>query len=315
MSMERDYERIAEKFWSLKQKPGEEVNRDKLFMDDQVLHFHLEREIESRLDGVQTVLDAGGGTGRFSIWLARQGLQVTHLDISAPMLEKAREEATEAGVAAGITFVQGKLTELSGYGNGQFDLVISLDAPVSYTYPKHERVIRELVRVAGKAVVLCVSSRLGSYAGIFAPAGKKPFLVDESDPDSAMGWYVREWEKRELWKPDFGRTDRLMEKGLFEEANLVYEQMEQGGTPWPVTYLFRPEELIGLLHREGLGDVRLGGPGALARTLPGDILRKLLYTEEYRLPFLQRCYRFDSEPSVCGLGYNSLVASGRKEPS
>lgn len=312
MSGKRDYEQVAERFWSMKQKPGEEVNRDKLFMDDQVLHFQLEREIEGRLDGVRTVLDAGGGTGRFSIWLARKGLRVTHLDISAPMLEKAREQAEAAGVSGNITFVQGRLTELSGYSNGQFDLVISLDAPVSYTYPKHEEVIGELVRIADKAVVLCVSNRLGSYAGVFAPAGKKPFLVDEGDPDSAMRWYVREWETREQWQLNLEKADRLMEKGLFEEADTVYEQLEQGGTPWPVTYLFRPEELGRLISRAGLGDVRLGGPGALARTLPGDILRKLLYTEEYRLPFLERCYRFDFEPSVCGMGYHSLVVSGKK---
>ena len=107
-AMSRDYEQVAEKFWSLPQKPGEEVNRDRLFRDDQILHAHLEREIESRLDGVKTVLDAGGGTGRFSVWLAQKGLQVTHLDISLPMLEKARERAEDAGVAGQIEFVHGR---------------------------------------------------------------------------------------------------------------------------------------------------------------------------------------------------------------
>lgn len=91
MIMHKDYESISEKFWSLPQKPDEEVNRDRLFMDDQILHAHLELEITRRLSGVSTVLDAGGGTGRFSIWLAKLGYQVTHLDISLPMLKKARE--------------------------------------------------------------------------------------------------------------------------------------------------------------------------------------------------------------------------------
>ncbi|RAU96145.1 methyltransferase type 11 [Paenibacillus sp. YN15] len=311
-SMNRDYEQIAEKFWSLPQKPGEEVNRDRLFMDDQVLHAHLEREIESRLDGVKTVLDAGGGTGRFSVWLAQKGIQVTHLDISLPMLEKARERAEEAGVAGRIEFVHGKLTELASYREGQFDLVISLDAPISYTYPKHEEVIRELIRVSGKSVVFCVSSLLGGYPGCFGPASKKPFLVDEQDPDTAMRWYVREWAQREKWQPNFGRADELLETGLFADPDAVYEQMEGGGTPWPVTYAFRPEEMKALFDAEGLREVRLAGPGALARTLAGDTLQTLLYTPEYREPFLERCYRFDSEPSVCGMGFNSLVASGSK---
>lgn len=310
--MARDYERVAEKFWSLPQKPGEEVNRDRLFMDDQILHAHLEKEIERHLEGVGTVLDAGGGTGRFSVWLAKLGYRVTHLDISVPMLEKARERAEEAGVAGRISFVHGKLTDLTAYPDGGFDLAISLDAPVSYTYPHHGRVIGELARVASQAVVLCVSSRLGGYPGRLAPAGKKPFLVDETDPDSANRWYVREWERRDGWRPDFEDAERLWCTGLFADPDQVFEQMEHGGTPWPVTYAFRPEELSAMLHGAGLEDVRLSGPGALARTIPGDILRKLLYTPEYRTRFLEQCYRFDSEPSVCGMGLHSLVASGRK---
>jgi len=66
--MGRDYEQVSEKYWSLPHKAVEEVNRDRLFMDDQILHAHLEREIESRLADVETILDAGGGTGRFSLW-------------------------------------------------------------------------------------------------------------------------------------------------------------------------------------------------------------------------------------------------------
>jgi SAM-dependent methyltransferase len=312
MKMSRDYESISEKFWSLPVKPLEEVNRDRLFMDDQILHAHLEREIERQLEGVSTILEAGGGTGRFSIWLAQQGYQITHLDISKPMLLKAQERAKEFGVEDRITFVQGRLTDLTAYLDGQFDLVLSLDAPISYTYPKHNYVIAELIRVASKAVVFCVSSRLGSYPNQFNPAGKKPFLIDESDQDTAMRWYTREWAERDKWIPDFSRADLLWNDGLFADPDETFEDMENGGTPWPVTYLFRPEEMEELLRAKGLEQVRLAGPGALARTLPGDILRKLLYTEAYRVPFLERCYRFDSEPSVCGMGIHSLVASGKK---
>jgi len=208
--------------------------------------------------------------------------------------------------------MHGRLTDLSAYSDGQFDLVLSLDAPVSYTYPKHIDVINELVRVAASAIVLCVSSRLGSYPNQFNPAGKMPFLVDECDPDSAVKWYMREWNERDKWTVDFSRVDRLWNEGLYSEPDEIFEKMISGETPWPVTYLFRPEELADQLRCAGLQEIRLAGPGALARTLPGEILRKLLYTEAYRIPFIERCYQFDSEPSVCGMGIHSLVASGRK---
>lgn len=312
MNMSRDYEKVAEKFWSLPVKPLEEVNRDKLFMDDQILHAHLEREIARHLEGVETILDAGGGTGRFSIWLAKQGYRVTHLDISIPMLKEAQKRAKETNVIDRMTFVHGRLTDLSAYADEQFDLVLSLDAPISYTYPKQNDVIMELIRVTKHSIVICVSNRLGSYPAQFVPSVKKPFLVDENHPDSAMRWYLKEWTQRDRWEPNFGKADLVLDAGLYDDPDKIFEQMMEGGTPWPVTYLFRPEEISNLFCSAELRDVRLAGPGALARTLPGDMLRKFLYTPEYRAPFLDRCYQFDLEPSVCGMGLFSLVASARK---
>ena len=69
----RDPEDICERFWSLPSKPGEVARRERNFLDDVIQKAHLEREIASRLSGVRTFLDAGAGTGRFSIALARQG--------------------------------------------------------------------------------------------------------------------------------------------------------------------------------------------------------------------------------------------------
>ena len=68
-----DPEDIAERFWNLAQKPSEEARRELLFLDDVMHKAHPEREIETRLEGVETALDVGAGTGRFSLWLAARG--------------------------------------------------------------------------------------------------------------------------------------------------------------------------------------------------------------------------------------------------
>ncbi|CAA7601093.1 Methyltransferase domain protein [Acididesulfobacillus acetoxydans] len=71
------------------------------------------------------VLDIGCGTGRYSIDLARMVLEVTGVDVSTAMLEKAQLKATEAG--ASIQFVEADAQCLP-FGDETFDLVLSVDS-------------------------------------------------------------------------------------------------------------------------------------------------------------------------------------------
>jgi len=58
-------------------------------------------------------LELGCGTGRVAIPLAREGIDITGLDLSEPMLSVAREHADAAGVGRAITFVQGDMSSFS----------------------------------------------------------------------------------------------------------------------------------------------------------------------------------------------------------
>jgi hypothetical protein len=62
---------------------------------------------------------------------------------------------------------------------------------------------------------------------------------------------------------------------------------------WPHNYLFLPEELRDTLSRHGARDIRLSGPGALARSIPNQVLRMMLLDLEYRESFLDLCYEFE----------------------
>jgi len=309
--MSKDFEEIADRFWNLPQKGEEENKREDLFMDDIIQKAHLDREIESRLEGVRTVLDAGAGTGRFTIPLASRGFEVTHLDISVSMLDKAKENAENAGLSDKITFVHGKIGDLGSYADGAFDLVISFDAPVSYTYPNHISVIKELVRIAAKSIIISVSSRLGWLPYLFNPIQKMQYFVDENSDDATVKFY-RDKSEAQLanWKPDFALADHAFETGLFESPEIVIDAFEKGEAPWPVNYLFSPEELAENFRQNGAKDIRLSGPGAFSRSIPNTILKKLLFSPEHRKRFLDLCYKVDSQPSVCGLGKDNLVISG-----
>ena len=169
-------QKISERLWNLPDKGELESRREETYIDDIVQKSHIERTLLSSLGGVRTVFDGGAGCGRFSILLAKQGCEVTHFDISQPMLDKAQELAEKAGVLDRMTFVKGALEDLSAFQDRSFDLVISFDAPISYTYPKQEQVLRELVRICRKRLVLSVSSRLGYLPYLANPIQKNQFI-------------------------------------------------------------------------------------------------------------------------------------------
>ncbi len=306
-----DYSRkIAERQWNLPDKGELESRREATFIDDIIQKDHLQRKLLENLEGIETVFDGGAGCGRFSILLAKQGCRVTHFDISRPMIDKARELAAEAGVLDRITFVQGALEDLSACTDRSFDLVISFDAPVSYTWPNQERVIAELTRIARKRVMLSVSSRLGTLPYLANPIQKNQFFLDEQADDPFVRWCVENRERTvEGFRFDKARAEKLLEDGIMGGEEEIAEY-ERGGAPWCITYAFLPDELTGLLTQNGVTDIRLSGPGAYGRTIPREILVKLMNDPEQRKDFLDFCYRFDSSPWVCGMGKDNLLAIG-----
>ena len=302
--------KISERQWNLPDKGELESRREATYIDDIIQKSHIERKLLENLDGITTVFDGGAGSGRFSILLAKQGCRVTHFDISQPMIDKARELAEQAGVADRITFVKGALEDLSAYRDREFDLVVSFDAPVSYTYPNQEKVIGELVRIAGKRIMLSVSSRLGSLPYLANPIQKNQFFLDENADDPFVRWCV---ENREQMVGSFrfsrANAEKLLADGLMGGEEEI-AQYEQGGTPWCITYTFLPDELESILAGYGVRNIRLSGPGAYGRTVPREILVRIMDDPEQKKDFLDFCYRYDSNRYVCGMGKDNLLAVG-----
>jgi ubiquinone/menaquinone biosynthesis C-methylase UbiE len=72
------------------------------------------------------VLDVGTGPGRVPILIARAlpGWRVDGVDLSGPMIDRARRNAEEAGLADQVTFTVGDVVALP-YPDASFDLVVS----------------------------------------------------------------------------------------------------------------------------------------------------------------------------------------------
>ncbi len=306
-----DYSRkISERLWNLPDKGELESRREETFIDDIIQKSHIEKELLSHLDGIRTVFDGGAGCGRFSILLAKHGCEVTHFDISQPMIDKARELAEKEGVLDRITFVKGALEHLEAFRDSSFDMVISFDAPVSYTYPNQEKVIAELVRICRKRIMISVSSRLGYLPYLANPIQKNQFILDPDCGDLFVKWCVaNRADAIEAFRFHREAVGKLWEEGLMGGDEEIAEY-ERGGAPWCITYTFMPDELEGILKRNGVKNIELAGPGAYARTLPNELLVKMMKNPGQRSDFLDFCHYYDSDPFVCGMGKDNLFAQG-----
>lgn len=302
--------KISERMWNLSDKGELESRRETTFIDDIVQKSHIEKELLANLDGIETVFDGGAGCGRFSILLAKQGCKITHFDISQPMIDKAKELAEKAGVSDRITFVKGALEDLSAYPAKAFDLVLSFDAPISYTYPNQEHVISELVRIAKKRIMISVSSRLGCLPYLSNPIQKNQFILDKDCSDPLVQWCISNQSNMiDAFSLDKAQAEKLLSDGLMGGDEEIAEY-ERGGTPWCITYTFMPDELERLLAKNGVKKVKLAGPGAYARTIPNELLVKIMNDPKQRMDFLDFCHKYDSNPYVCGMGKDNLFAKG-----
>jgi SAM-dependent methyltransferase len=113
---------------------------------DTTMHF-----LRKYLPEKGLVLDAGGGPGRYTIELAKQGYDVVLLDLTPKLLEIAESQIKEAKVENRVKqILQGSLDDLSIFEDNTFDAVICLGGALSHlVYEKQrKKAMEELVRVA-----------------------------------------------------------------------------------------------------------------------------------------------------------------------
>jgi SAM-dependent methyltransferase len=155
--------------------------------------------------GVRSVLDAGCGTGRVAIELARRGLHVVGLDADPGMLAPARAKAPD------LEWVLGDLTdfELSGTeGPRHFDAVVMAGNVMIFVVPGTEgAVLRRVaahVRTGGLVVAgfQLIAGRLSleRYDELAAAAGltlAERFATWDRKPWSSGGDYAVSVHRRE----------------------------------------------------------------------------------------------------------------------
>jgi len=249
----------------------EKASKEEEDLADEAINRALRwREIERHLEGVDTILDVGAGTGAFSIRLARRGFSVTHLDLSPAMLQVARQKAQDV---ENIRLIEGNAADLSQFTDSSFDLVLNMDGAVSFCGSEAEQAIRESCRVAKRKLIVTVSHRAWmapvwvtsslEMAGRFLPAVYAMFDNGE-------------------WEQDRFPENAILTKGLTQDYFGAFKA-------------FLPNELRKILERFGMRILRIGGLGSLANLCGKETIEQVLSNDGLFQEFLELCERFDRE--------------------
>jgi len=101
------------------------------------------------------VLDAGGGTGKWALRFAELGHHVSLLDVSAGMLEAAREKVNATPRRDQVSLHRGTIESLP-FSDATFAFTFCDGDPLSYCHTTYRGALRELVRVTRPGAFLVI---------------------------------------------------------------------------------------------------------------------------------------------------------------
>jgi SAM-dependent methyltransferase len=219
------------------------------------------------------ILDAGGGTGRWTLPLAKLGYDVTLTDISQGMLDAAGAKLEAAGLAKRVTILRQDICDMAALPTESFNMVLAEGDPVSYC-EDHVAAIHELARVArvGAHVLVSVDSRIGA---VYA-----------------------------LGRLDWNAADDLLRTGQMQ----WWEENRQFAFP---IHAFTISELTGLFEANGLRVVRVLGKPVFFSRLPVEAREKILADEGLTRRMVDLECRYADEPGWAGAGGHIEVAGIR----
>ncbi|MGL5828501.1 MAG: class I SAM-dependent methyltransferase [Angustibacter sp.] len=137
-------------------------------LSDDLLWTCLERYVLDDLPAAPRILDAGGGTGRWSDRLLRHFPEATGLiyDLSAEMTEQARAKANARGYASRLDIELGDLSEIEARNHsGTFDLVLNFHNVLGFVSDPGD-VLRQLVQTLRPGGRLCLFAP-NLYHGVY----------------------------------------------------------------------------------------------------------------------------------------------------
>jgi SAM-dependent methyltransferase len=234
-----------------------------------IIFHYLDKYLPS--NGV--ILDVGGGTGTYSIELAKRGYHVVLMDIDEDQLGTARDEVAKLRPEVQdrvFDFVLGTIDDLSAFPDGHFDAVISLGGTLSHLLScnAREKAAEEIARVS---------------------RDRAPVFVSVLSFYGALRKILSEYPEEMHHLPNF------------LEARLA-----EGGTRLHDCFFFTPEEMVDLLARKGIEVVEYVGVQGLSAHLQGVTEDCYRHPERWKV-WEEVLLRTCNHPSVVGVSDHILA--------
>ena len=251
--------------------------------DDGAIEFEVTCQVLAKyLPPNARVLDIGGGPGRYTIWLAQHGHDVSLADLCPELLSIARTKIGQAGADAMVgEIVEADARDLSHWGDNSFDAVLSL-GPFYHLPDLNDRdraaaELRRVLRVGGTAFVALMPR--------YAFLRRTPAIPDE---------------RRHLAQPDF--IELVLKEGVF--INDVPGHFTDG-------YGVLPEEVSPFFEQHGFTTLALLSTEGIA--VNGQMALSELATSDptvYRAA-LDVIIRTASDSSILGMAAHLLYVGRR----
>jgi len=249
----------SSKFWD--DYAPKEASRNEDQPEDFIYHRIVSDILRDLVTADDSVIDIGGGTGRFSLDLAERVRAVTHVDLSQNMLAIARQRCAERNLR-NVTFVRADARDLHTFPDRSFLVSLAINGVITFAVTEWERALSEACRVASRLVVITAASIVSTIPAVLAG-----FLSTT------------------------GSIEEPVERMMIDKTFLA-EDGAQYGLQFPSYRAFFPEELEASLRSEGFVILDVRGIASLCRFLREDSLRKIVADQQQfeRFLHLERSY-------------------------
>jgi len=222
------------------------------------------------------ILDLGGGTGRYSIELAKQGYLVTLQDLSNENLKFAKNKAESTGISI-KNFVHGNATDLNNFFEGKkFDSILIMGPLYHLTnLSDRKQVVKEALRI------------LEPNGYVFASFGTRYVIVRDL-AKNAPKWLSENYDY----------IMKMISTGIFNHPKYFVN-----------SYFYTPDEIIQFMENEGIKTEDLVNCEGLVAGLE-DKINELEYKDWEKWGELN--YQIRRDKSLFGAAYHLLYVGIKK---